>query len=172
MSFFGAARRDRNRPELRTPQAAGSETGHNLMGKLFAFVILLGAVGLIVESSFNPVYRLRPTMPPGFVSASSSWPPEKRAEEARIGQAYWDCAVNQIQWRYGYGYRLPQDPPRDFVVTPDLGADSGDSATRTRYWLKLQRVWYVPDNWNKSYQWDPRWVTDWMDSLRRLARAS
>jgi len=163
-------RAERNRPRLRL--AAGYETGHNVMRKLMMFVVLI-AVGLFAEASYSPIYRLRATMPTEFIDASSSWPVEKRAAEERIARAYWDCAVNQIQWRYGYGYRLPQEPPSDFTATSaNSGETSADPGTRARYWLMLQRVWYVPDNWTKSYQWDTRWMTDWVDSIRRLAHSS
>ena len=143
------------------------------MLKLMMLVVLLVAVGLFAEASFSPIYRLRATMPPEFIDAPSSWPAEKRATEERIARAYWDCAVNEIQWRYGYGYRLPQDPPSDFIVTSlNLGEASGDPVIRARYWLMLQRVWYVPDNWTKSYHWDARWLTDWADSVRRLTHSN
>ena len=138
------------------------------MQKLIIFVVLLVAAGLFAMQSVSPIYRLRPVMPPEFVDAPNSWPAEKRAEEERLARAYWDCAVNVIQWRYGYGYRLPQDPPSDFTIT-SLGEASADPVIRARYWLMLQRVWYVPDNWTKSYRWDTRWVTDWVDSLRKLS---
>lgn len=138
------------------------------MQKPIIFLVLLVLVGLFAEASFRPIYRLRATMPMEFLDARSSSPAEKRAAEERIARAYWDCAVNVIQWKYGYGYRLPQDPPSDFIVTSqDLEEASKDSATRAHYWLMLQRVWYVPDNWTKNYQWDKRWLSDWVDSVRR-----
>jgi hypothetical protein len=138
------------------------------MQKLIIFVVLLVAAGLFAMQSVSPIYRLRPVMPPEFVDAPSSWPAEKRAAEEKLARAYWDCAVNEIQWRYGYGYRLPQDPPSDFVIT-SLGEASADPVIRARYWLMLQRVWYVPDNWTKSYRWDTRWFTDWVESFRKLS---
>jgi hypothetical protein len=138
------------------------------MQKLITFVVLSVAAGLFAYQSFIPIYRLRPVMPPEFMDAPSSWPPEKRAAEESLARAYWDCAVNVIQWRYGYGYRLPQDPPSDFIIS-SLGEAPADPVIRARYWLMLQRVWYVPDNWTKSYRWDTRWLTDWVESLRNLS---
>ena len=129
------------------------------MQKLIIFVGLLVAAGFFIMQSLSPIYRLRPVMPADFVDAPSSSTAEKRAAEQSLARAYWDCAVNQIQWRYGYGYRLPQDPPSDFIIT-SLGESSADPLIRARYWLMLQRVWYVPDNWTKSYRWDTRWLTD------------
>jgi hypothetical protein len=142
------------------------------MRKPMIFVVLLVG-GFFAEASFSPIYRLRATMPPEFVDAPSSWPADKRAAEQRIAQAYWNCAVNQIQWRYGYGYRLPQDPPSDFVVTSlNLEDASADPLIRARYWLMLQKTWYVPDNWTKDYHWDTRWLTDWVDSVLRPIHAN
>jgi hypothetical protein len=138
------------------------------MQKLITFVVLSVAAGLFAYQSLSPIYRLRPVMPPEFMDAPSSWPPEKRAAEESLARAYWDCAVNVIQWRYGYGYRLPQDPPSDFIIS-SLGEAPADPVIRARYWLMLQRVWYVPDNWTKSYRWDTRWLTDWVESLRNLS---
>ena len=147
--------------------------GHKVMGKLLTSIIVLLAVGLFVAASYSPIYRLRTIMPPQFVDAPSSWPAEKQASEAKIAKAYWDCAASQVQWRYGYGYRLPQNPPDDFsVASQNLGATSDDPATRARYWQKLQKAWYVPDNWTKSYQWDTRWSTDWVDTMKRLTHGT
>ena len=143
------------------------------MGKLLTSVAVLFAAGLFIAASFNPIYRLRTIMPPQFVDASSSWPAAKQASEAKIARAYWECAVSQVQWRYGYGYRLPQNPPDDFRVDSQTsGTASDDAATRARYWQKLQKAWYVPDNWTKSYQWDTRWTSDWVDTLKRLTHAA
>ena len=142
------------------------------MQKLLAVVVLI-LVGLIAEASFSPIYRLRANMPPEFVDAPATSSPEKRAAEEKIARAYWDCAVGQVQWRYGYGYRLPHDPPNDFIVaSEDLGPMADDAVTRVRYWSKVQNAWYVPDNWTKTYHWDTRWTTDWLDTMKRLVHAT
>lgn len=139
------------------------------MGKLLVFVVLLVSGGLFVGESTQPIYRLRTNMPVDFMYVPDSWPAEKRAAEEKIARAYWDCAINTIQWRYGYNYRLPQEPPSDFIITShDLKDAADDPEVRARYWNALQRLWYVPDNWTKSYQWDTGWITAWLDSIRRL----
>ena len=33
-------------------------------------------------------------------------------------------------------------------------------------WLKLQEVWYVPNTWDTSYEWDLEWLKDPLVSLR------
>ena len=147
------------------------------MQKILTLIVLLAAAGLFASESFSPVYRLCATMPPGFVDAPASLSAEKRSAEEKLAGDYWNCAVDEIQWRYGYGYRLPQDPPSDFnVASVDPAANSAlnadAKAARARYWLRLQRAWYVPDNWTKSYQWDVRWMSGWIDNIKRQVHAS
>jgi len=57
--------------------------------------------------------RLNVNMPPEFVDASSGHVAENASEE-KIARAYWECAVDTIQWKYGYSDSLPQDPPSEF----------------------------------------------------------
>jgi len=74
--------------------------------------ILIIAAGLLAYASFQPKFRLRTALPREFIDESSSWPAEKRVSEEKVARAYWNCAVTQIQWKYGYGHRLPQDSTR------------------------------------------------------------
>jgi hypothetical protein len=126
--------------------------------------ILIIAAGFLAYASFQPRFRLRTALPREFIDESSSWPAEKRVSEEKVARAYWNCAVTQIQWKYGYGHRLPQDLPPEFAVsTEELGPTAGDPATRARYWRKLQQVWYLPSIWEKAYGWD---LTSITSSLR------
>ncbi|PYX62171.1 MAG: hypothetical protein DMG74_21510 [Acidobacteria bacterium] len=116
--------------------------------------ILIIAAGLLAYASFQPKFRLRTALPREFIDESSSWPAEKRVSEEKVARAYWNCAVTQIQWKYGYGHRLPQDVPPEFAVsTEELGPTADDPATRARFWRKLRQVWYLPSIWEKDYGW-------------------
>lgn len=124
-------------------------------------VIVLLAVGLLAFAAYRPAFRLRSEMPPDFVDASDSWPLQKRVAEQRIAKAYWNLAFTEIQWKYGYGYRLPQDPPAEFTIaSPGLEPAESDAATRARYWRRLRQVWPEPSTWNRRYVWDLSGVTN------------
>jgi len=123
------------------------------------------AAGIFVYASIRPTFRMRPDMPREFIDASSSLPAQKRASEEKIARAYWTCVVTEIQWKYVYGYHLPQEPPPEFAVaTQGLDTAATDPATRERYWHKLQEVWYLPSTWTKGYEWDFNWLTGWLRS--------
>jgi hypothetical protein len=117
------------------------------------------AAGILVYASIRPTFRLRAEMPRQFIDEYGSLPAQGRASEEKIARAYWTCVVTEIQWKYVYGYRLPQDPPPEFTANA-----AADPATRARYWRKLQEVWYQPSTWTKGYEWDFNWLTDWVRS--------
>jgi hypothetical protein len=104
-------------------------------------------------------------MPAEFVDVSNIDNARQRILEQKLAKAYWDCAVETIQWQYTYGSRLPQDPPQNFVPA---GADLTTLAptTRARYWRKLQEVWYMPTAWQKNYEWDTSWTTSWINQVK------
>ena len=111
--------------------------------------------GIVAYASFQPTFRLKQEMPAAFADESSSWPAQKRVQEEKIARAYWQCALSNVQWKYGYGQRLPDDPPPEFLVTAkDIGTAASDPGSRLRCWHNLQRVWYLPNIWEKRYGWD------------------
>ncbi len=111
--------------------------------------------GLVVYASFQPTLRLKQEMPKAFMDDTSSWPPQKRLQEETIARAYWLCAINNVQWTYGYGHHLPDDPAPGFLVTAkEVGTAANDTSSRTRYWRNLGRVWYQPSSWEKTYGFD------------------
>jgi hypothetical protein len=113
--------------------------------------ILLVVLCIIAYASFRPKFRLRPDMPVEFFDASR-WPPAKRASEEKIARAYWRCAVSEVQWKYGYAQRLPDDPPPEFSINvPDA---LKNSASRARYWERLREVWEISAIWQKQYEWN------------------
>jgi hypothetical protein len=125
--------------------------------KLLAPVLLLGA---FLYFSFQPIFRVRSDMPREFVDVPTSSSQQMRASEEKLARAYWNCVVNNIQWKYGYGYSLPPDPPAEFTIAQNPGSLGLDGANRIRYWHKLQGVWYVSSTWSKTYEWNLNWLTD------------
>jgi hypothetical protein len=125
-----------------------------------AVVLLL--IGVFVYASINPVHRLQTDMPKAFSDSPASWPAGKRAEDAKVAQAYWDCVISTIQWKYGFGNQLPQDPPPEFSVSEaQLGGVAVDPVARARFWGKLKEVWYLSSTWKDGYEWDSSWVSRW-----------
>jgi hypothetical protein len=119
---------------------------------------IMAIVALVIcvaaYASFRSEFRLRSAMPAEFFDPSRV-PAAKRAAAERIAEAYWKCAVTQIQWRYGYAHRLPDDPPEEFsVTTAEAGSAANDPALRARYWQKVREVWVISSVWQKQYLWN------------------
>jgi len=129
-------------------------------------VFLISAVGFCLLS-YRPISRITPEMPKEFLDISSIGNTRQRIAEERLAKAYWDCVVNNIQWEYHYGSSLPHDPPQDFLPV-SASVTTVDLATRTRYWRKLQEVWYLSPTWEKHYEWDTRWTTSWIDQVKSV----
>ena len=129
-------------------------------------IIAIVAVVLCIAAyaSFRSEFRLRSGMPIEFFD-SSNVRPERRATEDKIARAYWKCAVTQIQWKYGYAHRLPDDPPVEFAVTTaEAGGAANDSAVRSRYWQKLRATWGISGVWQEQYEWNTISLRDSMQS--------
>jgi hypothetical protein len=138
---------------------------------IVAFVIIIA-----LYASIRSEFRLRSAMPVEFFDASRV-PAEKRAAEEEIAAAYWKCAVQRIQWQYGYAHRLPDEPPAEFsVTTAEAGSAANDSAMRARYWQKLRGVWGISTVWHEQYEWNTislaeslRSAGQWLEShMRRI----
>ena len=116
--------------------------------------IVAGVLCIATYASFRTEFRLRSPMPVEFFDASRI-PVGKRAAEEKVASAYWKCAVTQIQWKYGYAHRLPEQPPAEFfVTTAEAGSAANDSALRARYWQKLRDVWSISSVWHEQYEWN------------------
>ncbi len=112
------------------------------------------AICLAAYASIHSEYRLRQRMPVEFFDPSSV-PAAKRPSEEKIARAYWNCAVTQVQWKYGYAHRLPEEPPADFSLTAEqAGSAARDTALRDRYWQKLRGLWGVSTMWERHYEWN------------------
>lgn len=138
---------------------------------IVAMVICIAAY-----ASIRSEFRLRPTMPAEFFEGASL-PADKRAAEERLARAYWKCAVAQLQWRYGYAHRLPEQAPADFSVTIEqAGRSANDQNLRAHYWQRLRELWGVSTVWQQHYEWNTISLTNslqsagqWLeDHMRRI----
>jgi hypothetical protein len=74
--------------------------------------------------------------------------------EEKIARAYWDCAVKQVQWKYGYASRLPDDPPPEFSISAsEIGPVATDEAVRRHYWQQLRANWNISSAWKSQFEW-------------------
>jgi hypothetical protein len=112
------------------------------------------ALGVAAYAAFQPRLRLRPDMPPEFFDAAGVTL-AKKAADRKLAEAYWKCAVTEIQWKYGYAHRLPDDPPAEFSLTvSQVGVAANDESSRIRYWQKVRQVWFLPSVWKEDYGLD------------------
>jgi hypothetical protein len=127
-----------------------------------AVSLLLVLIGYVL---LQPAYRLKVDPPPEFLRDAHVLSLPKRAAEEKIARAYWKCVVTNIQWQYGYGHRLPASPPVEFAISSqEFGSAANDFETRSRYWRKVQRIWYVPGVWRKGYDGNFRPMRNWLQA--------
>jgi hypothetical protein len=127
------------------------------------YIVLL-AIAVAAYASIRSEYRLRSEMPVEFFDSSRA-PAAKRYQDEKIAKAYWNCAVNQMQWKYGYAHRLPEEPPAEFAVTTEqVGTAARDQTLRARYWQRLRDVWGISTVWHKQYEWNPSTLRNSMQS--------
>jgi len=137
-------------------------------------IIVVLVVAVIAYGAIRSEFRLRPDMPIEFFDGSGL-PPAKRASEQKIAEAYWNCAVKQVQWKYGYAHRLPDEPAPEFSVSAsEVGPVANDQAIRRYYWQKLGSTWNVSGAWTTQYEWSSnsfrqalRSAGDWWGHLTR-----
>ncbi len=122
---------------------------HDIVG------IVVVVLCVLAYASFRSEFRLRAQMPASFFDASYVRKDRQAAEE-KAARAYWKCAVAQIQWKYGYAHRLPDEPPEEFAVTvEEAGAAAHDAALRSHYWIRLRAIWNASGIWQEKYEWSP-----------------
>ncbi|SRR6266403_2915029 len=118
-------------------------------------VIIIAAIVLaaIAYGASRSEFRLQADMPVEFFDGSRLVP-AKRVSEEKIAQAYWNSAVKQVQWKYGYASRLPNDPPPEFSVSvSEVGPVAKDDGVRRHYWEQLRSVWSLSSAWKTQYEW-------------------
>ena len=135
-------------------------------------LIPVGLVIVLFVTSYRAKYHLRSEMPAAFFEQDQE--SRKPSLDQKIAWAYWESALMNVQWIYPYSHPLPVDPPAEFRVDAKaLGPMASDPSTRLLYWRHLQRVWYLPESWEKHYGWDFNWLGDPMtagaDWLRNTA---
>lgn len=127
-------------------------------------IIVAVVLGGLAFACFRPERRLQPAMPPEFFDRTK-FAPGKRAAEEKIAAAYWNCAVTQVQWKYGYASRLPEAPPPEFGISAaEIGPIAKDDAVRRRYWTQLRSTWYVATAWKTEYAWSSVSFLQWLRS--------
>ena len=126
--------------------------------KFDKILVVLVLAGIFIYVSIRPSFHLRADMPAGFVSSSAAVPRHDLDQEEKIAKAFWKCAVAQIQWKYGYGYRLPETAPPEFAVAAAELSSAAMPDTRDRYWRNLRELWYDPNTWVTEYKWDFGWA--------------
>jgi hypothetical protein len=137
-------------------------------------IIVVLVLAVIAYNAIRSEFRLRPDMPTEFFDGSGV-PPAKSASERKIAEAYWNCAVKQVQWKYGYAHRLPDEPAPEFSVSAsEVGPVANDQAIRRYYWQKLGSTWNVSGAWTTQYEWSSnsfrqalRAAGDWWGHLTR-----
>lgn len=128
--------------------------------------VALAIAAAFTSVSMQPRYELRNELPEGFVVHQG----KRTATEAeiRVARSYWDCAVTQIQYRYNYGYDLPQDPPAEFSLGVGReGEAPEDPAVRAKYWQEIRTVWFASDSWERKYGFDLTWLTKDVNEFTR-----
>jgi hypothetical protein len=135
-----------------------------MVRRKFDIPAIVGLVLLLVSiASFRSEFRLQAEMPVEFFDGKHM-ESKRRASEERVARAYWNCAVEQVQWKYGYAHRLPDDPPAEFALfAAEVGPVANDQVVRRYYWRKLQATWIVTNMWKS--QWSLSFVA-FRESLR------
>jgi hypothetical protein len=66
--------------------------------KTVTLMFVAAVLAVVVYASFQPTLRLKRQMPAAFADESSSWSVQKRVQEEKIARAYWQCALNNVEW--------------------------------------------------------------------------
>jgi len=131
-------------------------------------------LGLFILLSIRPVMRLRVEPPAEFLDMQfGRWDAKRRAVEERVARAYWERAVQLVQWKHSFGTPLPDNPPPEFNIEGkgfQRGSVEAGPVTRARYWKKLRDAWVLPQAWDKSYEWNTDWIHATLGSLQETAR--
>ncbi len=116
--------------------------------------IVIAVICIAGYASFRSEFRLRRDMPREFFDGTTVRA-QVRAPEERVAKAYWNRAVMEVQWKYGYAHRLPEEPPAEFAVTEEeAGSAAYDPALRAHYWQRLRQVWTVSSVWQEKFEWN------------------
>ena len=130
-----------------TIDGASLRIGRERRVRIGPWLLLFLPVALAFVLCYRPVMRLKAQPPPGFVETQPDWDATRQAAENRAAEAYWQLAINLVQWRFAFGSELPGEPIEEFKLDEkDFRRNSiaATPATRVRYWNKLRTVWTQP----------------------------
>lgn len=131
------------------------------------WLLVLLPLAVVFALCYRPVMRLKPQPPAGFVETRKELDAYRQAAEGRAARAYWQMAANILQWKYPFGTDLPAAPIAEFKLDEKdfpRGGIEAAPATRQRYWAKLRAVWPLPQTWQRTYEWNPAWLTELISS--------
>ena len=91
-----------------------------MVRRKYDIAVIIGIVLVLLSfASFRSEFRLRSEMPTEFFDATRI-PREKRSSEEKIAQAYWDCAVKEVQWNMDTLTGFPTIRPRNSCCRPQM----------------------------------------------------
>lgn len=155
-----------------TIDGAGLKIRRERRIRLGPWLLLLLPVAPVFFLCYRPVMRLNAQPPPGFVEAQEDWDATRQSSENRAAQAYWQLAINLVQWQFAFGSELPPQPIKEFrLEEKDFPRNSfaAAPATQLRYWNKLRVVWLQPEVWSKTYVWNSDWLREALSSALDFA---
>lgn len=148
-----------------TIDGAGLKIGRERRVRLGRWLLLFLPLAIAFVLCYRPVMRLKAQPPADFAETHKEWDATRQASEDRAAQAYWQLAINLVQWRFAFGSELPGEPieefkldEKDFRHNPIAAAP----ATRIRYWNKLRTVWTQPQAWSETYVWNTDWLREFL----------
>ena len=150
-----------------TIDGAGLKISRERRIRLGPWLLVLLPVALVFLVCYRPVMRLKPQPPPGFVEMRQDWDAVRQSSENRAAQAYWQLAINFVQWRFAFGSKLPPEPIKEFRLDDkDFPRNSiaAAPATQLRYWNKLRAIWSQPSAWSQTYVWNTDWLREGLSS--------
>jgi hypothetical protein len=151
-----------------TIDGAGMKIGRKRRMRLGMWLLLLLPVAIVFVVCYRPVMRLKAQPPSDFVETNKQWDAARQSAEERAAQAYWQLAINLVQWRFVFGSELPGQPPEEFkLAEKDFRSNSIATApaTRIHYWNKLRTVWTQPQAWSETYVWNTDWLREFLSKF-------
>ncbi len=129
--------------------------GFTIMGLL----VPLFLVAVFVYFSTDSSLILQAEPPRQFIDWTPQVKPQEDSAHPCLARAYWQQAVQVVQWKYTFGVPLPNDPPSEFHIDPaNFGCSSpADPHTEMKYWQKLRQVWLAPKVWRRTFRWHAAW---------------
>jgi hypothetical protein len=117
-------------------------------------LVLAGIVLCFLLISLQTVHELQEAPPEQFRAVRVA----PGIDRQRWSNLYWERA-RFVQWHYGYGKRLPEEPAEEFRISEERTLpDPVAEQTRRAYWKELQEVWLTAEPWKVSYSIDFGWI--------------